>query len=103
MDVEEDYEAENAALEDRDEEQRLDVLRECFVVEAAQRGVVLQVRPGSMDVEKVHEALNAALEDRDAARQMCQGVRAMLAQSEALRKADPDKKVLFQDSQTMPC
>ena len=26
---------------------------------------------------------------------MCQGVRAMLAQSEALRKADPDAKVLL--------
>lgn len=46
-----------------------------------------------MNVEKVHEALSAALADRDAARQMCQEVRGMLAQSEALRKADPDKKV----------
>ena len=53
-----------------------------------------------MDVEKVHEALSAALIDRDAARQMCQEVRAMLAQSEALRKADPDRKV---DSQKMMC
>ena len=48
-----------------------------------------------MDVERVHEALSAALTDRDAARQMCQEVRAMLAQSEALRKADPDRKVGF--------
>ncbi len=48
-----------------------------------------------MDVEKVHEALSAALVDRDAARQMCQEVRAMLAQSEALRKADPDRKVIL--------
>ena len=46
-----------------------------------------------MSVEQAHEALNAALADRDAARQMCQEVRAMLAQSEALRKADPDQKV----------
>ena len=46
-----------------------------------------------MNVEKVHEALSAALADRDAARQMCQEVRGMLAQSEALRKADPDRQV----------
>jgi len=103
IDLKEDNEAENAAIEDRDGEQRLDVSREYFVGEGAQGGVVLQVRPGSMDVEKVHEALNAALEDRDAARQMCQGVRAMLAQSDTLRKADPDKKVLFQDPQPTPC
>ena len=55
----------------------------------------LQVRPGSMDAEQVHEALSAALTDRDAARQMCQELRAMLAQSEALRKADPEKTVVL--------
>lgn len=62
---------------------------------AEAKGLLLQVRPGSMDVEQVHEALSAALTDRDAARQMCQELRAMLAQSEALRKADPDKKVVL--------
>ncbi|CAL5223363.1 g5867 [Coccomyxa viridis] len=60
-----------------------------------------KVRPGSMDVEKVHEALSAALVDRDAARQMCQEVRAMLAQSEALRKADPDRKVQLLQTETI--
>ena len=56
-------------------------------------GALLQARAGSAEADRLHEALSAALTDRDAARQMCQGVRAMLAQSEALRKADPDKKV----------
>ena len=59
----------------------------------------MQVSPRSEGPDKKHEALVAALTERDAARQMCQGVRAMLAQSEALRKADPDTKVLLDAGQ----
>ena len=60
---------------------------------------LLQVSPRAEGPDKKHEALAAALTERDAARQMCQGVRAMLAQSEALRKADPDTKVLLDAGQ----